>query len=396
VRIPEYVALIGLALCLAVPAAGRADDPPDVQSSKLEPASHEKPAEPSDKAEFESKLGERTTARPSDKAEVNECHGPRYYNKYASRKRTALELVERQKARLEVERFSVQVGARLHEAMEKERERTYARLLEEYGSCLKEKLRPSLLCTALVSGREEICREFSGPEEQEPCLQLVNVVSAIRTSDTARCARLESADVKQVCEFAVNRSFSCGEISEGPIRSVCGALAGALEGKEVPPGLDDGARAPLHWLLALLKSDPSLCGEVASVGEAAACRAAVTGLLSDCPPVRHTIEHIDNDYSCRNVIAYEKLHETEFGTELVLAVASPYVGTGRCAIKVQRQVGEGVVVQTLETAAVGGKAGWREVRRFPGRGRVVKVEAACTWDPETSRFVLDDQKARVW
>lgn len=338
----------------------------------------------------------RIEGRASDLEEVSPCHGPRYYEKYQKLKVAARDKIARQKAQVEIERFGTQVGSMLHGAMEMERQVSYERLLREYRECLVRSRKPSLLCTAMAEARTDLCKEFSGPAEQVPCLQLVGMVAAIRLGDSGRCALLEVADIQRVCEFAVAREFKCDLLAKGPVRTVCDLIASDLDGAPVPGDLAEELRSPVFWLLALLRKEPGLCKRIGDAGEEAACVAALTGDTGGCPPVRHTIEHVDNDYSCRHVVAYEQLHTTGYGFEVVVGLAAPYAGTADCVVTLKRLHGKDVITQKLDTVAVGGGAGWTELRRQFGPGRMLGLSTECTWDPETSRFVLDEKTSRVW
>lgn len=311
------------------------------------------------------------------------CHGPLYYKLKAQ----AQEHRMAEAARAEVFAFVERVAPVLFEAQRAEIESVMATKHEEYVACVAGTKKPSPLCVAMASGVEKPCMLLTNPDEQAPCLQLARFAAAIKAKDASDCARIETPDIRRVCEFVATDNFTCGELGEGPAADVCGILAGGDTAKLAD--LPDEVKGPVHWLLALTRKENSWCAKLGSPEESEACVAAVAGNDKMCRPVRPLVEHIDNDYSCRKILGRQSVRRGPAGNELTMLLVSPYKGEASCALRLRLAASDGKeIVQKLTPLAIPGSGFFTELSHPMGDHTLVEMISDCTWDSESSRIDL--------
>lgn len=358
--------------------------------------------------------GTGTAAAPGTASGQPDCHGPLYYKlKNQDKVRR-----EQEAARTEVERFVDSVGEKLVAANLARGKELVAQRKGEWLTCLAGTRRPSVLCQAVVRGDEKHCRFLAAPEMREPCLLLARVAAAAQARSTEACAALGDAPERRLCEFAAGAAPACEGVPErSPARQVCRALETHQHLAGDGP-LSPDAVAAVAWVRALKARDASECGVMTDSGERGSCRAAALRDEGACPLDRPTIEHVDDDYSCRNLVLSFGSHATAAGTEVVVRLGGDFPGSADCQVKARLvapapgTVGAGTPGAGSVSGAMPSAAGVPVERTLgavrPERGLdlteirgvvegpVEAVTASCRWEPESSRFILEESKAGVW
>jgi len=176
-------------------------------------------------------------------------------------------------------------------------------------------------------------------------------------------------------------SFACGELPDGPPRAVCEAVAAGSDGAK----LEGAARDPVAWVAALRHQDAGRCDAISQEEERVACRAAANGDISACPLSRPTIEQLDRDYSCRDVLLDSREHATGSGWEVAFTLGASFHGKAECDVLFRQVLGGRERVEKVLTVDVAGPIYWKDFHHQTGPFRVHKVQVKCRWDPETSR-----------
>jgi hypothetical protein len=347
--------------------------------------------------------GTGTAAAPGTASGQPDCHGPLYYKlKNQDKVRR-----EQEAARTEVERFVDSVGEKLVAANLARGKELVAQRKGEWLTCLAGTRRPSVLCQAVVRGDEKHCRFLAAPEMREPCLLLARVAAAAQARSTEACAALGDAPERRLCEYAAGAAPACEGLPAGPAVRVCQALnAGAGDGagtgdragagRGLAAGLSPEEAAAVGWVRALSTRDAGGCDLIAEAGERGICRAAASRSEEACPLDRPTIEHVDDDYSCRNLVLSFGSHATAAGTEVVVRLGGDFPGSADCQVKARLVApAPGTVERTLGAVRPERGLDLTEIRGVV-EGPVEAVTASCRWEPESSRFILEESKAGVW
>lgn len=314
--------------------------------------------------------------KEEEKRGDDSCHGPAYYRlKEEAAKREAED-----KAREEMMGFVEAIGAKLHEALLAEQTRTYESQEAEWRHCLESKRKPSFLCEAVATGNERKCDSLPGGVESKLlCRQLSVLARAWRAGDTSLCGELGEGEANKLCRFTIAGRFDCAGMGGGAAGAVCRSIAAVSKsggdlGKNLE-GLSEPEKGVVLWLLALSSRNPDWCRVLPTI-EKNACLAAMSGKISDCPGERGTDETSDRDLSCRDVIVYQAVHPTAYGTEVVAVVASVYRQAGKCTV-IYHPPGRARQVMGEVEVAVSGT--WTEVRYLTSARGVGVVTAECDW-----------------
>lgn len=326
-----------------------------------------------------------------------DCHGPLYYKLMNQDK----EQRKVESARDEVARFANANGEKLVKARYAQAAALMAQRKEEWLACLKQTRRPSVLCQAVVLGDEKRCMTLVSPERREPCLLLARVSAAVVGGRPELCAAVAEGPERKLCEFASGGQWACDQLPDGPPARVCAAVAGGAPGGVLPAGLSPEEQAAAAWLRAIVTRDSTTCNLLPDDGEKGACRAAAARHENVCPPARETIEHLDEDYSCRNLVLSWRAHALTAGTEVVVLLGGDFPGKAACEVKARMAAGgtgaEGTAPRdrTIGSVFPGKGLDFTEIRARL-EGPVEAVEAVCRWDLVSSRFILKESDAGVW
>jgi hypothetical protein len=329
-----------------------------------------------------------------------DCHGPMYYQLKAADRQQR----ENEAALSEVEAFVTGVGPRLEAVRRAEQERLSQQLAAPYVNCLKATRRPSIFCTTLAARDVSLCQEVPLVAQKETCLLVVPAAAAYDSGEPSHCDVMTEADNRAFCRFMATRQFDCAQMVSPFLAAACPvikALAAGDTAASQPPA-DPVAASFLAWLVAIVGKDPAACAVIPFPAYRDGCRSLVLKDAAQCPPVRPMVEHVDRDYSCRNVLAYKAAHPTSDGGEMVVSLANPYNGVATCTVDVERvRAGKGEKESTPEVVTAGpvtldGKGSWADLTVKLETADPVSVTPRCTWDPKTSRFDLKAEDANDW
>jgi len=307
------------------------------------------------------------------------------------------EQIARDEAQLELQLFHQRVGKRLHKVYDRERTSLLSAQKKRFELCLREKRRPSLLCTAMAARDDALCAELLQDAQRKTCLKVVPAANALAATDVGECSKLPVPDLRELCGFVVSGEFHCGRLSTGDLIAACEAAAAIHAGKSLKASdMPPGQRAVFSWLMAILKHDVAWCDVNPFSAYRGACHALVTRDASACPLVRPTVEHFDKDYSCRDVVAYQAIHNVSEGTELFAILAAAFPGQAKCTLKVHL-----LVAGKAETREIGkvqvDQEHWKEFRHRMEKNELVdRLEVSCTWDPKSSRFWVRADSTDDW
>lgn len=330
--------------------------------------------------------------KPPQSSNEDPCHGP-YVKKLLAQDKEAKEAEIDQRI---LRDFFNDTGQTLESAHRAEQKRLSEERLAAYKQCLRDHKRPSIMCTVMSQRDPEGCQELVAKEDRATCFQLLTIGNAGADEDPKLCEIVEHSEVKAVCRFIATRQFDCQGLTVPEYRAVCQAVSDGLAGKSLPEGLGDAEKTGLYWLLAIIQGNAELCQQVPDGKEADGCRAAVARDSSVCPGIRPTVEFLDHDFSCRDVLMYQKLHKRAQGSELVLELGTPFRGTGNCTTTLHLKAQEKPVLRKLEPVVLGAEKTWQELRyRLVGE-TLHHVVVECTWDPVSSRYVLESKEQNDW
>lgn len=330
--------------------------------------------------------------KPPESTNDDPCHGP-YVKKLIARDREAKEAeIDQRKVR----DFFNDVGQTLESARRAEEKQLAADRLAVYKKCLADRQRPSMLCTVMSRRNAQLCSELIAKEDRTACFQLLTIGNAGAARDPKLCEVLEHNEILAICRFVATRQFECSGLTVPEYQAVCNAMADGLEGKTLPSGLGPAEKTGLFWLLAMIENKAGLCEEIPDPREADGCRAAVARDPASCPKVRPTIEFLDNDYSCRDVLMYQKLHKRAQGSQLVLLLGTPFRGNASCTVKLHIKAQGQPLFRNLAPVVLGAERVWHELHYRLGDETLHHVDVNCDWDPASSRYVLESDRQNDW
>lgn len=315
-----------------------------------------------------------------------DCHGPLYYKL----KNQDKEQRTSEAARAEVDRFVDSAGGKLVAANLAEGTALLAQRKGEWLDCLARTRRPSVLCLAVVRADEKLCSALSAPERREPCLMLSRVATAVKAGRAELCAAMGEVPERRLCELAAGGGGSCDGLPEGAASRVCRAVAAKAGGKA--SGLSPEEAVAVAWVRALSAREAAGCDAIPESRERGVCRAAAAGSEEACPLDRPTIEHVDGDYSCRNLVLSHRVHSSAAGTELVVRLGGDFPGKADCQVKARLAGSKERIVGSVHPDR---GLDLTEIRALV-EGPVEGVEATCRWDLESSRFIPKESEAGVW
>jgi len=330
--------------------------------------------------------------RPPVSSRDDPCHGP--YNKRLFRKDK--ENRARERAEKDVREFFNRVGQVVETSRKQELEGVRESKRRRFVECLKENRRPSILCTVMASRDAGLCGELVAEQDRETCSLLLSLARAGRKESTRPCSLLTNETVRKLCGFLATRRFDCAALGSPELEPACVAIEALLGAGEPPAGLDDFARTAVYWLVPMITGEKALCDRVPSAREADGCRAAVTGNAGVCPAVRPTLEHLDGDYSCREMILYRAVHSTSYGKELVLQVGSSFPGRAECVVRLHLTYRGQRLVRKLADVTFEPEKSWVELRHQVVGEEVGRAEVECNWEPQSSRFVVPGEDQANW
>ena len=330
--------------------------------------------------------------RPPTSSRDDPCHGP--YNRRLFKKDK--DNRAREQAERDVREFFNRAGQMVETARQQELEGLRESRRRRFIECLKENRRPSILCTVMASRNAQLCGELVAEQDRETCSLLLTLARAGRKESTRTCSLLTNETVRKLCGFLATRRFDCAGLGSPDLEPACVAIEALLAGQEAPAGLDEFARTAVYWLVPMINGEEALCDRIPSGPEAAGCRAAVTGNAGVCPAVRPTLEHLDGDYSCREMVLYRAVHSTSHGKELVLQVGSSYPGRAECVVRLHLTARGERLVRKLAEVTFGPEDSWRELRHLVVGEEAGRAEVDCRWDPDSSRFVVPGEDQGSW
>jgi hypothetical protein len=315
-----------------------------------------------------------------------DCHREMFY-KLQEQGKTQ---IAAEQARFELTRFHQDVGGRLQEAASKERTRQLEAQREEFRRCLKEKRRPSLLCTAMATRDETLCPELLSAADRETCALVIPAATAWAAAGEKRCGELKTPDVRRLCEFAESGRFECDRITSEPLQAACNVALvqkGAAAGLSLLP---EEHRAAVSWVLAVQTRESSWCEANPYADHVQPCKALVAGDTAPCPPTRATVEPVDRDWSCRNPLIYQAVHPVAGGSEAVAVLASSYPGRADCVVTLELRAQGQRLQREMGRTSLDEKHESMEFRTLVGAEEVVAIAASCNWDPATSKFLVKE------
>lgn len=334
----------------------------------------------------------KPASRPPASSWDDPCHGP--YNQRLFQKDK--DNRAREKAEKEVREFFNRTGQMVEAARRQELAGRRESMRQRFVECLKGKRRPSILCTVMAARNADQCGELVAEQDRDTCFLLLTMARAGRTESTQSCSLITDETVRKLCGFVATRRFTCAALESPDLERVCAAVEALLAGREAPAGLDDFARTAVYWLLPMINGEEGLCDRIPSLPEAAGCKAAVASDAGVCPTVRPTLEFLDNDYSCREMVLYRAVHKTPYGKELVLQLGSSYPGTAQCDVRVHFTGGGRRFVRELGAVTFDAQHSWREFRHLEAGAEPGRAEVDCVWEPESSRFVVPGEDQADW
>lgn len=316
-----------------------------------------------------------------------DCHGPLYYRlKADGEKRKQQDGIKQQ-----IMSFTFDV----QDILERQRDLEYKSLLEEKlassGKCASSKMLPSFVCTAYGKHDLEACFALTRGFDSIICrvaLAMENGRAAAfppaGTGALKEKFRTDDMAVDLLLNTAQTGHMECPTDAPARLAPLCQFAADAVERGASGPDTPEEARMLAQWALALHSRDPESCAALPTKEHAEFCTAFLAKDPSLCKMRRPLNDVVDRDWSCRSTLLATRLHPLKQGSEVILTVGSPYVGTGTCVVRVVTEYGgtqnrRNVQSLTLKTHDV------REVRIPLSGEKFIRAESECQWsDPQWS------------
>jgi len=330
------------------------------------------------------------TAAPQDET----CHGPRYFQIKAE----AQEQRERELARAEMERFIAPMGHKIDEGLRLERQRIITEMADRFHPCLKMKRHPSFFCTALGKRDPDLCRDIPFESHKDTCMLVVPAANSFDSGDPAQCDLIKPADDRTFCKFLAAKEFACEQMVAPALVLACPLIKAVVAGQApaAKPPEEQVAASYLAWLMAIATKTEPPCAMLPLAEFRGPCMALVSRDPSVCPDVRPTVEHVDLDWSCRNVLAYKAVHDVTGGQEIVVGLGNAYNGNAKCTVDLTLSRNSVVEHVSLGPVEIPLHGTWAELRHSFGAAAIVDVQPKCEWDRETSRYLMPGEDINGW